>query len=228
MKATTSDVSLYFQEAETWHTETYRKVKASRRRAWWLAFVAMGLATTSTLTLAIVLPRQHIELVPVLVNNVSGEVHVMQSLRDSTLSSNEAVRKADLAGYVIAHESYDPNRSLLALWYEAVRSRSAQGPFERYAATFEGPDSIFVRFKDATREISIKSVVLLDNATGQVRYSAAQQSQSESTRSDWIATLAFYYDPQPAPLEQRLRNPLGFEVTAYRTDPETLPDRSVR
>ena len=227
MAAKAGDVSFYFQDAETWHTETYRKVKASRARAWWLAFVAMGLATACTLTLALVVPRQHIELVPVLVNSVSGEVHVMQSLRDPTLSGNEAVRKADLAGYVVARESYDPNRTLLAIWYETVRSRSAQAPFDRYATSFQGPDSIFCPrlWAEATRDISIKSVVLLDHSTGQVRYGVTERSESESTRSDWIATITFDYDSQPAPLEQRLKNPLGFEVTAYRSDPETLPER---
>ena len=40
--------------------------------------------------------------------------------------------------------------------------------------------------------------------------------------SDWIATIAFTYTRAPMSEPDRLRNPLGFQVTSYRADPEVI------
>jgi type IV secretion system protein VirB8 len=43
-------------------------------------------------------------------------------------------------------------------------------------------------------------------------------------RSDWQAVVSFRFTGQPMRMEDRLLNPLGFQVTAYRRDAETAAD----
>jgi type IV secretion system protein VirB8 len=42
------------------------------------------------------------------------------------------------------------------------------------------------------------------------------------TETDWIATIAFAYTKAPMAEADRLRNPLGFQVISYRSDPEVV------
>lgn len=55
----------------------------------------------------------------------------------------------------------------------------------------------------------------------QDRLASARQAQ-QTVESDWIATIAFTYTRAPRSEPDRLRNPLGFQVTSYRADPEVI------
>lgn len=214
----------YESAANDFYEEGYRRIRTSRDRAWIVAAAAAILAALALAALMLLMPLKRVELLPVVVDRATGEARVVNELRQGTISQEESVRKADLAAYVIARESFD--RGLMRHYYEAVRGRSSQTVLDPYERLLD-PDaaqSLFQRYRDGVREIDVRSVVLLGDKLGQVRYTATlQRSGATVERQHFLATLGFDYVTAPLELPQRLRNPLGFVVSSYRVDQESLP-----
>lgn len=217
----------YEVAATDFYEEGYRRIRTSRDRAWIVAAVAALLAALALAALMLLTPLKRVELLPVVVDRATGEARVINEVRQGTISQEESVRKADLAAYVIARESFD--RSLMRHYYQAVRGRSSQVVLDTYERLLD-PDSaqsLFERYRDGVREIDVRSVVLLGDKLGQVRYTATlQRAGTSPERQHFLASIGFGYASESLELKQRLGNPLGFVVTSYRVDPETLPSEA--
>lgn len=217
-------MSEYAAAAESFYEEGYRRVKASRDRAWIVAAVASGLAGLAILAVALLAPLKRTDVVPVVVDRSTGEAHTISQLAGQTISQQESVRKADLAAYVIARESFD--RALIRQFYGAVQSRSTEAVLKPYAAQFESgiPDSVYTKYAGATRSVEVRSVVLLGEALGQVHFTATlTKTATAPLTENYIASVGFEYVSDKQGFSERLRNPLGFVVTSYRVDQESLP-----
>ena len=218
------DIAGYVAAAEDFYEEGYRRIRASRDRAWIIAASASLLATLALVAVVLLAPLKRVELVPVVVDKSTGEAQVVQQLAQGTISDQEAVRKADLATYVIARESFD--RSLVNHYYTTVRARSTESVLKPYAAQLQAgtPESLYTKYAGAAREVEVRSVVLLGNSLGQVRFSATiTKATATPERHDFIASVSFQYVTDKLSFAQRLRNPLGFVVTSYRVDQESPP-----
>jgi len=217
------DLDGYFKAAEEFYEEGYRRVRASRDRAWIVAAVFGVLAGLAMLAVAFLAPLKRTDLVPVIVDRSTGEAHIETQLTGQTISQQEAVRKADLATYVIARESFD--RPLVNQYFGAVQGRSTEAVLKPWVAQFQSgtPESIYAKYAGATRSIDVRSVVLLGEFIGQVHFTATVTKATAVTSENFIATVEFRYSAEGMGFAQRLRNPLGFVVTAYRVDQESLP-----
>jgi type IV secretion system protein VirB8 len=221
------EIKDYLAAAEDFYEEGYRRIRASRDRAWIVAAAFAVLAGLAMLAVAFLAPLKRTDVVPVVVDRSTGEAHVETQLTGQTISQQEAVRKADLAAYVIARESFD--RPLVNQYYGAVQSRSTDAVLKPWLAQFQTgiPDSIYTRYAGATRSVDVHSVVLLSDALGQVHFTATVTKATAVTTENFIATVEFRYSAEGMGFAQRLRNPLGFVVTAYRVDQESLPKEGV-
>ncbi|MDZ4078504.1 virB8 family protein [Hydrocarboniphaga sp.] len=218
------DMAEYLAAAEGFYEEGYRRIRASRDRAWIVATSASLLAALALLAVVLLTPLKRVELVPVVVDRSTGEAQVVQPLAKGTISEQEAVRKADLAAYVIARESFE--RALVNHYYATVQTRSTEAVLKPYAARLQpdAPDSLYRQYTGATREIEVRSVVLLGSALGQVRFRATVAKPTGAPEhQDYIASVGFQYVTDKLSFTQRLRNPLGFVVTSYRVDQESPP-----
>lgn len=217
------DLDGYLNAAEEFYEEGYRRIKASRDRAWIVAAVAAGLAGLAMLAVAFLAPLKRTDVVPVVVDRSTGEAHIETQLTGQTISQQEAVRKADLATYVIARESFD--RPLVNQYFGVVQGRSTEAILKPWVAQFQSgtPDSIYTKYAGATRNIDVRSAVLLSDSMGQVHFTATVAKATAVTTENYIATVEFRYSAEGMGFAQRLRNPLGFVVTAYRVDQESLP-----
>lgn len=218
------DFDGYFKAAEDFYEEGYRRVKASRDRAWIVAVGFGVLAGLAMLAVAFLAPLKRTDVVPVVVDRSTGEAHIETQLTGQTISQQEAVRKADLATYVIARESFD--RPLVNQYYGAVQGRSTEAVLKPWVAQFQPgtPDSIYTRYPSgSTRTIDVRSVVLLGDALGQVHFTATVVKATAVSTENYIASVGFEYVSDKLGFQQRLHNPLGFVVTSYRIDQESLP-----
>ena len=70
--------------------------------------------------------------------------------------------------------------------------------------------------------MSIRAIGFINDGVANVRFRRTVRQVQQVTESDWIATIAFAYTRAPMSEADRLRNPLGFQVTSYRADPEVI------
>jgi len=77
-------------------------------------------------------------------------------------------------------------------------------------------------------KVTIVSISQLSATTAQVRFRKALEEEGiQNIERDFVATVGFAFNPKvERNLEAVWRNPLGFTVSNYRIDAETLSNRS--
>lgn len=80
---------------------------------------------------------------------------------------------------------------------------------------------------EVVQRVVVKSVTILSGSTAQVRFTKSREATGDRPISrDFVATLGFAFNPRvERTLEAVWRNPLGFTITSYRVDAETLTSR---
>lgn len=210
----------YFVEAARWDHDRLAMAERSRRRAWALALVALGLATTSVISIAILVPLKTVEPFVVRVDRTTGAVDVMSGLRGD-LTPDEAVSKYFLAQYVRARAGWLPAAAAEDFRLVAILSTPAEQ--RRYAEFWRetNPTSPQVVLgAETVAEVEIRAISFINPQVASVRYRRTVRRAQTLISEDWVATLSFAYTRAPMREADRLRNPLGFQVHTYRTDPE--------
>lgn len=217
------ELKSYFEKAKRFDQDRLIQVERSARLAWTIAVVASALAGMSVFAIAGLTPLKTVEPFVVRVDNSTGIVDVVSALATTPGTYDEAVTRYFAAKYVRAREAY--------VWSEAeenfrtVSLLSTQPEQARFAAVYRGsnpesPQNTYGR--SATARIRIASISLINPNVVSVRYMRTIRRGEEMRTSHWVATLTFSYVNAPISSTDRLVNPLGFAVSEYRADPETI------
>ncbi|WP_297881599.1 virB8 family protein [uncultured Campylobacter sp.] len=203
-------------------------VEKSNRRAWTVAFIFAAIAIIAVVAVIMLTPLKTVEPYVIRVDN-AGMVDIITTVKTEDLTQNEALDKYFISQYVKAREGYYYN--ILNQDYLLVQMLSTPEIAELYRKIYEGKSARQEALKnDNEVSIDIKSVVLGESAgakTATIRFDATTrktgaQPQILGTAAK-IVTLSYdYYPDNPQSEEERLKNPLGFKVTAYRIDDEII------
>jgi type IV secretion system protein VirB8 len=218
------DLKAYFDEAKSWNADRVRAAERSRRFAWAVAGFAALVATAAVGAVAALAPLKSVEPFVVRVDRATGAVDVMTALKsEKPLSYDEALTKHFLAQYVRAREGWLPPAAEANFRQVSIMSTPAEQ--ERWADAFRpaNPQSPQVQYgPNGEAQVAIIAVSFVSPGVASVRFHRTARITQQVTESDWIATVAFTYTKAPMSEADRLRNPLGFQVTSYRADPEAV------
>lgn len=220
-----NDLKAYFAEARTWDQDRLAAAQRSRRLAWGVAALAGVLACAAVACVAVLTPLKTIEPYVVRVDRTTGGVEVLRGLSaPGPVAYEEAVTKSFLATYVRAREAWLPQAAEAN--FRQVSIMSTPDEQQRWASAFRpnNPASPQVAFgPDADVQVAVRAVSFVADGVANVRFHRSLRRRGQTEESDWIATIAFAYTKAPMGESDRLRNPLGFQVSSYRADPETQP-----
>lgn len=216
----------YFRDARSWAEDTRAKTSRSKQIAWTIAGIAVGAAAFEAVALAMLTPLKTVQPITLLVDRQTGFVQALDPTTPKRVSADAALTDAYLAQYVSAREGFD--RATLQIDYRRVALWSAGRARASYlsgiAAT--NPASPIQALPGGTIvSVRVKSVSRLQSGTSLVRFDTQRidrNGQAEAPRP-WISVVRFRYSDAPMAFEDRLVNPLGFQVTAYRRDAEAPP-----
>jgi len=219
-----ADLKGYFAEAKSWNADQIRSAERSRRLAWGVAVFASIVATVAVGAVAALAPLKTVEPFVVRVDRSTGAVDVMTALKsEKPLTYDEAVTKYFLAQYVRAREGWLAPAAEANFRQVSIMSTPAEQ--QRWADAFrpanpQSPQVVFGTSGEA--QIDIRAVSFVSDGVANVRFHRTVRQSQQSTESDWIATVAYSYTRAPIGEADRLRNPLGFQVSSYRADPEVV------
>jgi type IV secretion system protein VirB8 len=221
---TAPNLKTYFDEAKSWDADRLRSAERSRRLAWGVAAFAGVLATSAVGAVAMLAPLKTMVPYVIRVDRTTGAVDVISALKHARpVTYEEAVTKHFLAQYVRAREGWLAPAAEANFRQVSIMSTPAEQ--ERWADHFRAanPNSPQVVY-GATGEaqVEIRAVSFVSAGVADVRFHRTVRLGSQVTESDWIATVAFAYAKAPMAEADRLRNPLGFQVSSYRADPEVV------
>jgi type IV secretion system protein VirB8 len=215
----------YYQEAATWSADIHGALRASRRVAWFIAAAAAGIAVLEALALMALTPLKTVVPYTITVDRQTGYVELAQGLKPGALTQDQAVIQSFLVQYVIARETFDATDLRDA--YHKVLLWSADEAREGYQHLMQKttPTSPLNLYAPTTLvSVTIKSVSLLSPTTALVRFDTTRTDAGSPAGSvqSWAAVMAFRHGDAPMTMGDRFINPLGFQVTRYRRDAETV------
>ena len=216
----------YYREAESWAVDTQADAARSRRIAWTVAGVAVGIAAFEALALAFLAPLKTVQPITLLVDRQTGFVQALDPLTPKRVTADAALTQSFLAQYVAAREGFD--RATVAVDYRKVALWSADRARSGYLAQMPAtnPASPFQRYPAGTVvTAAVKSVSRLEQGTALVRFDTqvTGRGAQASAPQSWISVVRFRFSDAPMSLSDRLVNPLGFQVVGYRRDAEAVP-----
>ncbi|MCL2635132.1 MAG: type IV secretion system protein [Betaproteobacteria bacterium] len=216
----------FIEASQDFERSRTEEALASKRVAWRVAAAGCVVGLLGVGALFFVLPLKTTEHWLVRVDNNTGAVDTVYKLKDGVRTLPEAVDRANLVRYVINRENYDWE-TIQAL-YDATILMSSNAIQKEYKLFWSQPNAPHRILKNQAKVVVRNPSVSFIGDLAQVRFEkyvinttgdlATQQGESHK----WIATIAFHYANPPMTDAERLVNPLGFEVTSYRVDPENL------
>lgn len=210
----------YLEESRGLERDYVAELVRSRQRAFGVAGVAALVATVALFAVARLAPLKRVEAFVLRVDSATGSVDEVTRLRDAKESYGEVVNKYFLNRYVLSRESYD---------YETIQSDfdttlllSSEDVQREYRAIYDGPSARDKVLSNRTRIVVKVRSITPARDTAVVRFTRRRETGGTAVEDSLVATIGFRYVGAAMKEEDRRVNPLGFQVTSYRVDPEVV------
>jgi len=214
----------YLEESRGLERDYMAEVLRSRLVAWRIAIGSSSLLSVALLALLFLTPLKTNTPYVLRVDNATGHVEVLTTIRESESSYGEVVDSYFLNQYVLNREGYDYNTIQNA--YNTTALLSDPEVQREYYALFEGAQARDTVLKDRAKiVVQIRSITPTpETGTAVVRFSTQLKYSNGSIEplQNWIATTSYTYKDATMSSVDRRINPLGFQITSYRIDSETL------
>jgi type IV secretion system protein VirB8 len=224
------DLEQYYQAAETWAEDRTVELAASRRTAWIVAGVAAAIALLEAIALVLLTPLKTVVPYTLLVDRQTGHVEALKPLERETVSPDTALVRSFLVQYVIGREGFDIDS--LNDTYRKVALWSAEEARSRYLAEMQASNPLSPLAtlpRRALVEVQVRSVSSFSADTSMVRFSTTRRDPGGQPQAPqyWAAVVKYRFSGAAMSAEDRMINPLGFQVLRYRRDAETMPETAV-
>ena len=218
-----------FTANRAWEIDRALMLERSERRAWWVAIAGLLLGFIGIAAVFVQGPLRRVVEIPIVVDRVTGEATIQQRLSVETIPAMEALDKHNLAIFVRAREGY--SWMFLQRDFDQVARMAVPAVFGDYNRQFEG-DAALQKKLGANEDWRIQIVGVRLAASGRAgNRGEAQVTYDKVVRlvdrnlpevtTRHVASVVYQYQPNALAKEKdRLENPFGFVVVAYRSDPE--------
>jgi type IV secretion system protein VirB8 len=225
--------SAYFAQAASWERDRVSDAARATRRAWIVASVAVGLCLLLGASVLTLLPLKEIQPYVIRVDSRSGIVDTVPIYAGapSAAQLGEPVVRYLLQQYVMTRERFV--YALAEADYFQVGALQSPALNRDWAQRWErnNPQSPLNAYKDGTtRQVEVQSISFLPRVRGetdvaQIRYRIITRMSGGAVEDSaaQIATLQYAFGAPPTGARERALNPLGFRVTAWRSEPELPP-----
>lgn len=216
----------YYAPADSWAADRERAEASSRKVAWIIAGVASAIALIEAIAIVTMLPLKTVVPYTLLVDRQTGYVQALKPLEREVVAPDTALVRSFIAQYVIAREGFDIDS--LRDTYRKVGLWSAGEARDSYVSGMQATNPLSPLAtlpRRALLEVQIRSVNSLNADTTLVRYSTFRTDPGGQRQAPqiWAAVIKYRFSGDAMSAEDRLLNPLGFQVVRYRRNGELAP-----
>jgi len=210
---------------KNWYKDRYQYVLVQRKILVLITSLSLIASLVTVIVIAQLTPLKTVEPFVIQVDQKTGITQTVNQMTVKEITANEAVNNFFIVQYIRSRENYASQD--LARNYNIVRlmseSSKVYGEFTR-TANPNNPKSNAARLGvTGVRTVKFKSITYLSPQTIQARVLVEERSENNLAQQNLIILLSFSYANMALSLEERYINPLGFIVTDYRVDEDTLP-----
>ena len=222
----------YFQEAVSWDIDRLAQAIRRTRIAWGIAALGWTCAVALSAALALLMPLKTVEPYVIRVDNTTGIVDIVPMYAGHA-ALGDAVARFLLTHYITVCEGFS-YATAQRDYEECGAYHSAKRNTEWYNLWNQAnPASPLNVNKDGSIvRVQVTAVTFFRKANGvselaQVRYLKARALPGAAEKiTHWIATLEYAWVAPSKDPKMRQWNPLGWRVTDFHTEPESLADTS--
>ena len=226
------ELQSYFREAMSWDIDRAAQSIQRARMAWAVAGLGWLCAIAACAALALMMPLKTVEPYVIRVDNSTGIVDIVPMYAGHA-EMGETVARYLLTHYVTVCEGFS--------YATAERDYEECGAFHSAKRNTEwynlwnqtNPASPLNHNKDGSViRVQVTAVIFFRKANGtselaQVRYIKGRSLPGAVEQlTHWIATIEYAWVTPSRDPKSRQWNPLGWRVTDFHTEPETLADTS--
>lgn len=196
---------------KSWYSNRYQIVVVQRNILLLFTLISMFSVAVAVIFVKNVMSSKSLEPYVIEVEEKTGIATVVDQLTAQNFTGDQMIRKYFINAFIHAASGYEPKTYKQDV--EKVRLFSVPGVYSdfrnRINARELGPDSHI--------DVRIKSVQFTDGNNAQIRIMRQiSDGSSEARIKDEIITFGFYFVPEMnLTMEERLINPLGFQVNKY-------------
>jgi len=218
-----SDLSGYYEEAQSWAGDRERQQRFSLRLAWTVAGIASCIAIAEAIAIAALAPLKTTVPYTLLVDRQTGFVEALDPLKRSRIEPDTALTRSFLAQYVMAREGfaidslqYDYRK--VALWSSGEARQSYLA--EMQASNPSSPLAVLPR--GSLIQVEIRGISSLSPNTAMVRFDRIRTDPGgrRQAAQPWSAVITYRFSDAEMSMADRLINPLGFQVVRFRRNAE--------
>jgi type IV secretion system protein VirB8 len=212
-----------------WELDRALMLQRSERRGWIVGGVGILVAIISALAVLAHGALHQVVGIPIVVDKTTGETTIQQRLSVETIPPMETLDKHNLSVFVRAREGY--SWWFLQRDFDQVSRMAIPTVFADYNRQFEGQEALQKKLAGAEEwRINVVGVRLAPSGrrgnagTASISYEKVVHLTDRNipdVTTRHAASVVYEYQPKVLAKEKdRIENPLGFVVTAYRSDPE--------
>jgi type IV secretion system protein VirB8 len=198
---------------KSWYSNRYQIVVVQRNILLLFTLVSMFSVAVAVIFVKNVMSSKSLEPYVIEVEEKTGIATVVDQLTSQNFTGDQMIRKYFINEFIHAASGYDPRNYKMDV--DKVRLFSIPGIY----SDFRGRINARELGPDARIDIRIKSIQFTDPNTAQVRIvqqSSTVENDYNAKTKDQVITLGFYFSPEMnLTMEERLINPLGFQVNKY-------------
>jgi type IV secretion system protein VirB8 len=224
------ELTPYFEEARSWDIDRAAQTVRRERIAWGVAAGAGVCVLALGAALAFMMPLKTVQPYVIRVDNTTGIVDIVP-LYAGHAEIGETVARYLLTHYVTVCEGFsfataERDYEECGAYHTSKRNQEWYGQWNQ-----TNPNSpLNVNRDGSIVRVQVTAVTFFHKSNGlaelaQVRYVKARRSPGGAERlTHWIATIEYAWVTPSTNPKSRQWNPLGWRVTDFHTEAETLTD----
>ncbi len=205
---------------KSWYSNRYQIVVVQRNILLLFTLVSMFSVAVAVIFVKNVMSSKSLEPYVIEVEQKTGIATVVDQLTAQNFTGDQVIRNYFINQFIHAASGYDPKNYKSDL--DKVRLFSVPSIYSDFRNRINAREL----GAEAKIDVRIKSIQFTDSYNAQIRIVqqiSGQKDDSGSKTRDQVITFGFYFSPQiNLTMEERLINPLGFQVNKYMVADEVF------
>lgn len=208
----------------SWEADIMLGLRSSLKRQQVINVGLLAAVLVLACAIIVMIPLRKVVPYVVTVDKLTGQASVVSTAND-VAASGELNDKHWIQQFLISRERY--SYTLLQYDYDQVKRLAGDQPWAVYDKQFQGDAPLDKKY-GANIEVLpvVLSITLSEGGLATVRYELRTKDfrlAADPVVTRRIATFRYRYEPKSSVLQaEAIKNPFGFTVTGYQTDPELV------
>lgn len=202
---------------KSWYSNRYQIVVVQRNILLLFTLISMFSVAIAVIFVKTIMSSKSLEPYVIEVEQKTGVATVVTQLTSQNFTGDEVVKRYFVNEFIQSAVAYDPRTYRKDA--EKVRLFSIATVYSNFRSRIN-PKELGT---DSTIEVRVKSIQFTESNNAQVRILQQLKNSNGTTNKDYLIDLTFYFAPETnLNMEERLINPLGFQVSKIRITEEVF------